>query len=241
MLDITLSPLELERFGVITAKARNINADNLVDIDDFCTAHGVQMVIGRIDTRELLLVQQMEDAGYRLMDTLVYYVRDLERNPIEPVTPPVTFRPVTPADGEAIADIARISFEGYFGHYHADPRLPDEASDAVYVDWAVRSISDRNLAGDMIVAEVDGQVVGFVTSRVNGDDGEVVLSGVHPSARRQGIYQAFLEHGTHWCQTQGAKKVWFITQIINVAVQKVYVRLGYTLHHSEYTLHKWTE
>jgi ribosomal protein S18 acetylase RimI-like enzyme len=149
-------------------------------------------------------------------------------------------RAATNADAAAIRQVAIASFTDYFGHYHADPRLDNALCDAVYIDWAERSLSDTTLAQFQYVAEMDNEVVGFVTARMVSDiDGEVVLSGVLPEARRQGIYQSFLEHGTHWCQEQGAQQVWFITQIINVAVQTVYVRLNYRLHHSEYTLHKW--
>jgi ribosomal protein S18 acetylase RimI-like enzyme len=239
---IRRSELDEARFGVRTVLARGVRMGDLAHLDTFCRRERAHLSIVRVDTLELQAVQQLEADGYRLMDTLLSYSRDLARQPAIAPTPDFVTRPAVRADGPAVREVARAAFTGYLGHYHADPRLPRDLCDQVYMDWAERSIPDAGSSGWMQVAERGGRVVGFVTARLNTpEDGEVVLSGVLPEARGRGVYQTFLELGVYWCQTQGARRVWFLTQVTNTIVQKVYIRLGFLLDHSEHTLHKWFE
>jgi hypothetical protein len=44
-----------------------------------------------------------------------------------------------------------------------------------------------------------------------------------------------------WGLKQGFQQMLYSTQITNIAVQKVWVRLGAELDHAYYTFHKWFE
>lgn len=240
MTDIKLSPLDEERFGMVTAKVSYISGvDDIAHIDQFCAKNAVKLVIARVDVNALEVVQALEDRQYRLMDTLVYWVRDLNRAPAEAIDSPFYIRDATRDDIPAIGDVAAASFAGYAGHYHADPNLPPEKCDEVYIDWAKRSVTDAQLAGCVRVVEDDGEVIAFMTYRTVNGDGEIVLGGILPEHQRRGIYQTLLGDGIFWCSQQGAEKIWFSTQITNVAVQRVWTRLHFVPHHAQYTLHRW--
>jgi GNAT superfamily N-acetyltransferase len=82
--------------------------------------------------------------------------------------------------------------------------------------------------------------VGFATLRLNNpEEGEGVLFGVGPLAQGQGIYRSFMIHGMEWCLQQGMTRMVVSTQITNIAVQKVWTRLGFEPSHAYYTFHKW--
>jgi len=182
----------------------------------------------------------MEREGFLLMDTLLYYTRNLISPPIPEDAGKVTVRPIRGGEDNEVSTIAAQSFRGYFGHYHADDRLDRSACDQAYVDWAVRSCTSRKVADEVLVADRSGQVMGFATLRLNdADEGEGVLFGVAPEAQGQGIYRSFMIHGMKWCLSKNATRMVVSTQVTNFAVQKVWTRLGFEPSHAYYTFHKW--
>src|SRR5262249_9036400 len=149
---------------------------------------------------------------------------------------PVPIRPMRAGEADSVRRIAVEIFRGYFGHYHADPRLDPQQCDAAYVSWAERSCLSKDVAEEVLVAELEGRLVGFITLRRNSaEEGEAVVGGVLPEAQGLGIYRAFLVHSMEWCKAQGCTRMLVSTQVTNNAVQKVWARLGYEPSYSYYT------
>jgi len=235
-----LSALDEERFGVRTAKAFVSAIEEVPALIDFCRDRGARFLIVRCPAEALAAAQSLEDAGCRLMDVLAYFTRDLQRTPIPADVNPVRIRPARAEDVEAVAGIARESFRGYLGHYHADPRLDRDACDEVYVSWARRSCLSRQVADEVIVAEDAGVQLGFLTlQRNSAEEGQAVLSGIAPAGQGRGIYRSLITWGMEWSRQGGGRRMIAVTQITNIAVQKVLARLGFEMHHSHLTFHKW--
>jgi GNAT superfamily N-acetyltransferase len=236
---IALSSLDEERFGIRTARASHVSAQQVAVLAGFCRTNRVKLLIARCSTGDLPAAQAMERAGYILMDTLVYYDRDLTRAPIPDDRGTVPVRPIRPGEEDQVRAVAAEAFKGYLGHYHADERLERKSCDEAYTSWAVRSCMG-NAADEVLVADLDGAIVGFATLRLtNPDEGEGVLFGVGPAAQGRGIYRSFMIGGMNWCRSQGAARMVVSTQITNVVVQKVWTRVGFEMSHSYYTFHKW--
>lgn len=235
-MPIKHSPLDTARFDVASARADDVTLGELPEIRRFCEQEQIQFIIARCDTSQLDTVQALEADGFRLMDTMVHHVYDIGRNGLPALEPPLPIRAYQPADRDAVLAIAKSAFEGYMGHYHADPHIKPSVADEIYADWARRETQ----TSQVFVADQAGEVVGFITARMNNPtEGQLVLSGVSKKARGGGIYREFLKHGLHWLGEQGAERVLFVTQITNTPVQRVWGRLGCVLQRSEYTLHKW--
>jgi len=234
------SPLELERFRVRAARAFALTPDDAAGFDRFCAERKCELLVVRCPTTQMNTVQAFEDGGARMMDCLVYYQRDLRKNPLSEPDTLDWIRAVVPSEVPAVATVAATAFEGYFGHYHADERLDRSAADETYRDWAVRSCGDPVFA-DRVYAAWDGDdVVGFATLKRNSpEEGEAVLFGVAPRAQGRGIYNALIVKALHWAVEIGASRCTLSTQISNVAVQKVWVRNGFEPMISYFTLHKW--
>ncbi len=238
---IKLSAMDEMRFGVRTAKMNPESLEEVHDLELFCKHHAVELAIARVRAESLDVVQLMEQQGYRLMDTLVYYAFKFDRARIPDDTTPYLVRPVNRvSEAQAVRAIASASFQGYFGHYHADVRLDREACDEVYRSWAENSVLSTEVAHEVLVVEDQGELLGFATLRRNTPEvGEGVLFGVAPQAQGKGIYRTMMVEGMRWCQQQETKRMIVSTQITNVAVQKVWARLGFEFDHAYYTLHKW--
>jgi GNAT superfamily N-acetyltransferase len=236
---VKLSVLDTARWKVATAKASGVTAETLPALLEDCRSHHVRFLIARCPTSELAAAHAMERDGFQLMDTLVYYSRGVGAT----LPPDEAALPVRElADGEhgAVKQVATRAFSGYSGHYHADPRLERSQCDALYVDWAERSCLSKELADQVLVAAPSGKIAAFATLRLNdAEEGEGVLFGVAPEAQGRGIYRALMSGAMRWFKAHAAQRMVVSTQINNVAVQKVWCRLGFEPSKSYYTFHKW--
>jgi len=235
-----LSPLDETRFGVRSARARLVTTKNLPEVLAFCAANQVEFLVARCPTTDISAAHAMEAAGFRLMETLLYLRFDLKTRPIPMNKSNVLIRPVQPSEVSQVGALAHTAFTNYYGHYHADPKLDPQKSTEVYVDWAERCCTDPAAANLVLVAEAEGELVGFRALRVNSPiQGEFILAGVSPEFRRRGIYRAFIVEGLKWCREQGLKEVLNSTHVANVVVQRACLRAGFEPAYSWYTFHKW--
>jgi len=236
---VEFSEIDSARFGLRIARAQ-VTAANLAQVMDYCAAERIDLLIARCATSELATAQKMEASGFLLMDTLVYYSFDLTKRTIPEDVPRARVREIAPGDQDGVERVASAAFQGYYGHYHADPRLDPKKCDEGYVSWATRSCASREVAKEVLVAEYNQNLVGFATLRLNSPaEGEGVLFGVAPEAQGMGIYRSFMVGGMQWCKAQQVKRMVVSTQVTNVAVQKVWCRVGFEPAHSYYTFHRW--
>lgn len=237
-MNIAMSPLERERFGVVTARGI-IGQGEVPQAFAFCREHNVELLIARVPCDEIATAQALERSGAILCDTLLYYARTLDGELPQP-SGRAPIRPARPEDAEAVRDIARAAFAGYCGHYHADPRLDRQACDDTYADWAYNSCTNPHVADAVLLAELGGRVAGFATLRRNSDEeGEGLLFGVHPDARRRGAYASLLAAMLRWCADSDMSRALYSTQLANTASLRALTALGFGLRDAYYTFHLW--
>jgi GNAT superfamily N-acetyltransferase len=239
-LNVVISPLEEARFGCRTARANGITSQNLPIVLEFCRNNRIQFLIARCHVSDIQAAQDMEQEGFFITDTLVYYTRDLTKQPIPAENGVAHVRPMKAGEEAKMMEVALESFRNYKGHYHADQRLDRKKCDATYADWARQKYDARAEDDDFWVAELKGRIVGFGALTMNNpDEGELVLAGVHPDFRGLGYYQSLVLKAMEWSLSKGAKRMLISTQLNNFAVQKVWVRLGFEMDRGYYTLHRW--
>jgi hypothetical protein len=245
-MHIELSAIDRERFGVITAKARNlVHADDVAAALRFCADHEVALLIARVDAAHLPVVHALEVGGGRLCDTLVHYrLSALHAKPAaadaDADTDAVRLREAAPGDAQRLLAITREAFTGYHGHYHADPRLPAARADEVYVSWCAMFVEGRAPRASILVAEDDTGVCGFLTLQENEREMQLVLSALTRRAEGRGVYRRLIEGGVARGVAAGKRMIVTSTQITNLAVQRIWTRQGFHLYNVEYTLHLWT-
>jgi len=239
---IALSDIDEARFGIRTAKVSGLTGEYLPEALSFCEREGVRFLIARCPASDLALVHRLEQDGFLLMDTLVYYRhKDLDSTPLEADPEGLTIRPVEEGEEPLVRAIAAQSFHSYNGHYHADPRLNAGDCDEAYNDWAMRCCALRvQGTNEVLVADALEGLLGFLTLRINTEDeAEVVLNGVAPAAQGRGIYRLLMIRAMEWSRDQGATSMIISTQVTNLAAQKTWVRLGFEPFGSYYTFHRW--
>lgn len=220
------------------------------------THQGFQQLMTRAAPRDTELLHALEDAGFRLMDTLVTLQLDLSALPAVS-EPPRAFharvvRAATNADQNSLMAIARNAFadrEVWLDRFHADPRLNAHGrADDLYVQWAKNSVApatpNNSMADHVLVAGPEqGTPMGFITCRRGSatTPGVVSLNAVNKIARRHGVYRLLVHHALQWFEEQGTSHVTIRTSITSQAIHRTWFRLGATLSHVEHTFHWWAE
>lgn len=235
---ITLSKFEEIRFGMRSARAIISTLDELNSILHFCQEHTVKFLITRVDTHEISVVQALEKNGFQLMDTLIYYKRDLSI-PYPSISSDYEVVYASLDDLEEIQSVTRKTFKGYMNHYLADARLDPQKCDEVYVDWAARSCK-KETADEMILVKQENRIMGYLTLRnKTSQEVEGPLFAVSPESQGQGVGRILMLAGLDWARKQGGDYFVIPTQITNRASQTLWVKLGFEMENSYYTFHKW--
>ncbi len=136
------------------------------------------------------------------------------------------------AHRQRLLDLAEESFKLYQGQYHISPITSDRASE-IYVGWIGGSIenSDR-----ILIAEIDGEIAGYVTVRKEGNVYEGILSSVDPEYRRHSIYKSMISFIAANAKQEGG---FFLssTQLDNYIVQGTWSSLGMKPFYAIYNYH----
>lgn len=240
MFNIERSPLDEARFALRVAKVILTEPEDIAILLEQACQENLNLLILRCPADQLNIVHAVEKNGFQLMDTLIYYRFALPTSEPALEDAGITVRPWLPADTAQVVEVAGAAFRNYCGHYHADPLLPRQQCDQVYISWAQRACTESGVADQVLAAEQDGQVVGFaVLKRLDEIIADGVLFAVHPEHQRQGILKRLLLGALGWSQAAGCKEMWYSTQIINYAAQRVLVRLGFEPLKVIYTFHRW--
>jgi len=238
--EVSISPIDQERFGVITALASNLTLEKFDETLRFCDNNQVEFLIARCHTDQIETVHLMEANNFKLMDTLIYYKKNLAKVLKFPEIKKYKIRTVQSGEEHEVKEIALEAFQDYLGHYHTDPRLNVIDSQSVYPDWAYQACLTRGPQKEVLVCPVDGVLAGFVIIGVDEEGFSIVnLSGLRKRYQNTGIYAAFYFPLVKWSLDQGIKYSMASTQITNTAQQNYFARFGYKPIYSVYTYHKW--
>lgn len=238
-----LSELDLNRFGVVIVKADCFESTQ--DVDEclsFSKNNNAELLIARLDASRLDLAQKIEAAGAILCDTLIYYeLRCLHVKPSASLPDDTfMFRDFRPEDHTDVVAIARAAFAGYYGHYHSDSMLTKDDCDETYVSWCETTIENIGKLNKVLVAEDTEGVCGFLTMRAHeGERLELVLSGVAKRVEGRGVYRRLIREGIKYAVNENFKCIFSSTQIVNLAVQRVWIAHGFFPIKFVHTFHKW--
>jgi GNAT superfamily N-acetyltransferase len=239
-MNISLSPVDQMRFGVVTAKAMLEGGESIEAVMDWCRAQHVEFGIFRIPVQSTTLAQDMESSGFFLTDTLIYYrCKTLESVPA--ILPDgYQYRVATAEDAGLMAQLSETVFRNYIGHYHSDRRLNKADCDQVYASWAANSVTNKNVADVVYLIFSGPELVGFLTIKIrDANTAEIVLNGVHPAHQKLGLYAILIKLAKQWAYENRLTLLIVSTQLNNLSVQRVWCRQGFEPYQSFYTFHKW--
>jgi ribosomal protein S18 acetylase RimI-like enzyme len=183
----------------------------------------------RVDAKDLPAIWAAERTGLRLMDVAV----DLSYRFGSPLSlPQRAVRAGTPDDVPAMRAMTR----GAFGltRFAVDPFFTPEQVDDFYATWATNLFN--GLAEYVVVADIDGQLAGFVSCKLSENgQGRIPLVATASQFQRRGIARDLLAAALAWFSDNGCTLAHVKTQAANSAAAALYERAGFTLSHTELT------
>jgi GNAT superfamily N-acetyltransferase len=210
---------------------------------------GTQCVVYKVHSNELSTIHALEQRGFLLMDTLLDFVFDFSRAPIEEIKPPrrdkqLKIRRAKPADLSALMAINEKAFTGYFGRYHADPQMPPGTATKIYAQW-VRS-AFQGWADWILVAEVDERIVGYglwrkpleIEAKNSLSVAHYDLAAIDPEFLGRGLWTALMFDGMGIARNHAQYLVGPV-HVCNYPVQHTLQKLGWRISGARHSFHKW--
>ncbi len=237
---------DTNHFGIKVARGNAATPEELQMVLDSCDTLGVKLLIQRCSTDDIHFVHTLERHGFELMDTLVNYYLRLADIQISHVPEPAIVRPCLKTEADDVAAIARVVYSDFVGHFYQDPRLDREKCNVLYAELARNSCLDRNLADVVLVAEMEGKIVGFDSHKTvkshriaSAKVAEGVMSGVSHQAQGKGVRTALMRASCNWYKSLGLEYMDEGLHVNNYRMQRVLASYGYKIYASEHTFHKW--
>jgi ribosomal protein S18 acetylase RimI-like enzyme len=153
----------------------------------------------------------------------------------------VSVRPITPGD---VAPVAALAEKLVHLHHAFDPErffVPDRVAEG-YAWWFTKELARDEVV--LLVAELDGRLVGYVYARLEERDWNMLLDAagaihdvwVEPEARGHGVARALLAEAAASLRAKGAPRVVLHAAAKNAEAQTLFESLGFRRTMVEMTL-----
>lgn len=241
-----IGALVVESGGGKASADAGLAADAAGRLAEAGRARGLKMLVARVQLNDLIWVNALEKAGFRVMD--VQCPLFLE-NPVAGTIQcdrrrtDVRIRDLAEGDVPEIISFGMSAFGQ--SHLYADPFLPAGLSDRLHEAWIRNDCSGR--ADFVLVAAVEGRVCGFMAGLwddaydklLGAGRGHIDLIAVRDDMKGLGIGRRLTEAAVRRYAGKGAKVVTVSTQAANMPAVALYQNCGFRLTGFEITLHGW--
>jgi GNAT superfamily N-acetyltransferase len=241
----------VEHIGVAAGddSATEILQELLDELTRTLADRATQCVVCKVHSTDLAAIHALEQREFLLMDTLLDFVFDFSRTPLEEINPPrrdkqLMIRRAKPEDLPALMAINEKAFTGYFGRYHADPQMPPGTATKVYAQW-VRS-AFQGWADWILVSEVDGRIVGYglwrkpleIETRNSLRVAHYDLAAIDPEFLGRGLWTALMFDGMGIARDYAQYLIGPV-HVCNYPVQHTLQKLGWRISGARHSFHKW--
>ena len=130
-------------------------------------------------------------------------------------------------DTEDVVSAIQTTFTDYSNHYTSNPMLRPIDPATAYADWAKRSLALDQRAVLVALDDPRDTIAAIALVDFGDESADILLAGVDPRFRSRGLYSSFLPRVVRTARDRGFPEVVISTQDHNVAVQRLWSRLGF--------------
>ena len=220
---------------IARVQGRELTRERLAEIDMWCASRDIACAYFVAALDDFPTVQAALEGGFGCVE--------LRANGVSPRDPGLqVVKWVREFEERDRADVARLARTSYgLTRFANDPEFPNDRVADFYERWTMDSCD--GLADCVLVAELDGRVVGYVTcvlAQARRLEGRVVLLAIEPGGGgMKSIGISLSVAALDWLRRHGARRVQSTTQAGNHATQRLAHHLGYYLAGIEVWFHKW--
>jgi len=247
MMNEAESPCELLKwdtdfFGHRIARINShvLNSQLIESIFTWSTQNSIECLYFLANSDDPQTTRFAEDHRFRLVEIRIVFERSLKD--WDPESRPrtvndVLIRDVRSDDLPILKTIASTSYTD--SRYYFDKNFSEEKWHIYYETWVNKSCQGG--ADLALVAEKEGEVVGYITGLINKETQEGIyeLTGVKEEARKTGVGQELFRSGLDWYVRSGIQSLWVATQGRNIPTQRMIQRNGFVSRSCQLYYHKW--
>lgn len=232
-------------FNVAEIEGEISSLDELYDQLAMARKKNIKLLYWRMPSQNQLVENQVVDSGGLLVDVKCTYETGF----------PVPGKDGAPGINGTIKNVVVTSFEqemglnnleelavasGRYSRFSRDSKIPTEKFEEMYRIWIRESIN-KNIADDVLVLCIDGQVAGMVTVLEKHGIGYIGLLSVDDRYRGKGYGSELVRQASSWFVEHGYQRGRVVTQKENQAACNLYEKCGYYLLSAERFFHFWLE
>ncbi|MFA6222285.1 MAG: GNAT family N-acetyltransferase [Desulfomonilaceae bacterium] len=229
---------ESRRFGILVRRYDLLGEDHDLMIEAI-RSDSPDLAIVRIPTVRTDLIRKLQSlfSDVVIGDCLVVYERDNFKLGIPGSLRNAGFR-LKESDSGDVKTLDHMNasvFNGYRNHYSANPRLERFDLVEAYSEWTRSHVDSPPCK--CFLALLDNDPCAFCAVRIDHPRSMIDLNGVMPEFRGRGIYSDLLKSIIKIFIDEGCSYVTISTQVQNLAVQRVWVKEGFFMVGSYFTVH----
>ena len=237
-----LLPWDTEHFGLRIARvrARQLDASSAERVTRWADEEGVDCLYLLADAGDPETLRSAAAHGFRVVDVRLTLRAELDRGRASAAPSSAVIRPARADDATALVALAASGYET--SRFYADGRFDRATVDRLYARWMQGSI-DGELADVVLVAEVEGSVVGYLTASTDAAErvGVIGLVGVAAAGRGAGVGRALVTSALMRFADAGLSTGEVVTQGSNIAAQRLYASCGFRGFRVELWYHRWSD
>ena len=238
----TILPWDSAHFGYRIARAfRNqLDPESCRELLEDCLDQSIDCLYFLADAADRETVRTLQAACFDFVDIRLTFAGHANEMSYIEAPANVLFRHGDVSDLDDLLPIASNSHSQ--SRFYIDRRFGSHNASLMYETWLRKSLTS-DFADAVVVAELNGRPVGYVTCHLHNPAGEgnIGLAGLAESARGLGCASGMFKYATSWFSEQGVDRYNVITQGSNIAAQRLYQRTGFVTRSVELWFHKWFE
>ena len=215
----------------------SLTADTVRSILEWCRAGQIDCLYFLCSADDANTVRLAEDSGFRFVDIRMTLERQVDgERPVRGAAGEGIIRACATGDIPALRAIAGVTHRD--SRFYYDPNFPRELCDALYATWIEKSC--RGYADSVLVVELDGQAVGYVSCHLHpGSRGQIGLIGVGAGSQGKGMGGILVNASLDWCASREMTRMTVVTQGRNVKALRLYQKCGFLVQSVQLWYHKW--
>ena len=237
---ITKLPWDSSHFGLSIARAlpRQLDQPTCNQLEAACIEQGIDCLYFLADAADQATIATLQAGRFDFVDIRLTLVNSVSALAKMLTKGEFRFRFGKDSDLEALLPIAGESYS--MSRFYTDQRFGCDKASQMYQIWLKNSLAADD-ANAVIVAEMAGQPVGYVTCQLQESLGEANLGlvGVAESIRGMGCANGMLHNAGRWLSERGIDRVSVVTQGKNIPAQRAYQRCGFVTRSVELWFHRW--
>lgn len=212
-----------------------LTAARIDDVRDWWRRERIDGVYLLVDVDDQGTQDAASGQQFRLVDLRVTLEAPSASSAALPLADGARIRPAESADVEALKRIALQSHTQT--RFYVDDHFDRARCDELYQLWIAKSCG--GWADHVLVAEVGGRAVGYVTCHKRHDEGQIGLVGVDAASRGRGAGLGMMVEARRWFAEQGLDRVIVATQGRNAKALRLYQKADFSVTALQLWYHKW--